>query len=115
AVAFSPDASQVLSGGNDKTLRLWDVKTGKEVRQFKGVTDMVRSVDISPDGRKAASGQYGPGSEFAVRIWDVKTGESERTMKGHTQDVTSVLFVPKKNRVLSAGMDGRVFVWDAAT
>ena len=40
----------LVSGSNDGTLRLWDIKTSKELKQFPGIADQIRSVDFSADG-----------------------------------------------------------------
>jgi tetratricopeptide (TPR) repeat protein len=56
SVAFSPDGCYALSRSNDKTVRLWDVKTRREARCFEGHTASVTSVAFSPDGRYALSG-----------------------------------------------------------
>jgi WD40 repeat protein len=56
SVAFSPDGNYALSGSWDKTLKLWEVNSGAEIRSFAGHTDDVNSVAFSPDGRYA---QYG--------------------------------------------------------
>jgi hypothetical protein len=58
-VAVSPDGQQVLSGGNDKTLRLWDLTNGKEVRRFAANTESIVAVAFSPDGTLAASAGWG--------------------------------------------------------
>ena len=55
--AFSPDGSQVISCSNDRTVRLWDVKTGAELRQFTGHENEVRCVAFAPDGRRVLSGR----------------------------------------------------------
>ena len=56
SVAFSPDGRFALSGSGDKTLKLWEVATGNELRSFNGHTHHVNSVAFSPDGRFALSG-----------------------------------------------------------
>jgi WD40 repeat protein len=52
AVAFSPDGQEVVSGGTDNTLRLWERATGQLVRTFEGHTDNVTAVAFSPDGQQ---------------------------------------------------------------
>jgi WD40 repeat protein len=51
SVAFGPDGKRALSGSFDKTVRLWDLATGKVVRRFEGHTLSILSVAFSPDGK----------------------------------------------------------------
>jgi WD40 repeat protein len=51
-VAFSPDGTRVLAGGNDKTLKLWATATGALIRTFEGQSSAVVSVTFSPDGTR---------------------------------------------------------------
>jgi hypothetical protein len=64
-VAFSPDGERIASGSEDKTVRLWDVNSGKEIAPFKGHESSVWSVAFSPDGNRIASGS----DDKTVRIW----------------------------------------------
>jgi WD40 repeat protein len=65
AIAFSPDARQIASGGIDGTVRLWDTATGTPLRTLAGHTGHVHSVAFSPDGRQIASAS----SDGTVRVW----------------------------------------------
>ena len=76
SISFSPDGQILASGGNDQTVRLWDVTTGKELRRFEGHEQAVLAVAFSPKGKVLASSD---GKE--VRFWDVETGKVLQTLK----------------------------------
>ena len=63
SVAIAPDGRTALSGSSDKTLKLWDLASGKELRTFTGHSGRVTSVAIAPDGRTALSGSCGQDAE----------------------------------------------------
>jgi WD40 repeat protein len=99
----------VNSGGTfDKTLKVWDARTGQET--LKGHTDTVSSVAFSPDGKRLLSGSF-----QTVKVWDAQTGQKTLTLKGHTLGVKSVAFSPDGKRLASASEDKTVKVWDAQT
>ncbi|KFY27130.1 hypothetical protein V491_01015 [Pseudogymnoascus sp. VKM F-3775] len=90
SVAFSPDGKQVVSGSNDKTVRLWDATTGAALQTLEGHSDWVRSVAFSPDGKQVISGS----DDKTVRLWDATTGAALQTLEGHSDWVRSVAFSP---------------------
>ena len=112
SVAFSPDGKRIVSGGDDKTVRLWDATTGQPVGQpMTGHTGRVNSVAFSPDGKRILSGD-----DKTVRLWDATTGQPVgQPMTGHKYGVTSVAFSPDGKRIVSGSDDGTVRLWSADT
>src|SRR5262245_34141866 len=104
SVAFSPDGRRILSGANDRTVRLGDAATGKEVRRFERHTSYVVGVAFARDGKRALSG----GKDLTVRLWDLETGKERRIFKGHTGYIQSVAFSPDGRRILSGANDRTV-------
>jgi len=80
AVAVSPDDKYIVSGSDDKSVRVWDASTGSELKELKGHTNWVTSVAFSPDGKHIVSGSR----DKSVRVWDASTGSELKELKGHT-------------------------------
>lgn len=70
SVAFSHDGSRVITGSWDKTARVWDVKTGKQLQVLKGHTNTVYLVRFSHDSSKVLTA-----ASMAVKRWNASTGE----------------------------------------
>ncbi len=73
SVAFSPNGSTLASGIFDKTITLWDVRTGNATATLRGHSDLVYFVDFSPNSRTLASGNM----DGTIILWDVKAGTKE--------------------------------------
>ncbi len=107
AVALAPDGRRAVSGGKDRTLRLWDVETGRELRTFPEQPQEVRAVAFAPDGRRLLSA-----SGAGLRLWDAERGEELARWSGHSDAVKALAFSPDGTRAVSGGDDRTVRVWD---
>jgi WD40 repeat protein len=110
-VACSPDGRLALSGGIDRTARLWDLEKGTEVRRLEGHDHVVWCVAFSPDGKKALTGS----EDRTVQLWDVATGKHLHRLEGHTGIVSSVVFSADGRLAVSGSWDQTVRTWDVAT
>jgi WD40 repeat protein len=113
-VAVSPDCKTVASGGADRTIRFWDVASGKERAAVKKAAEFwVDSVTFSPDGKTLAAGAGGN----TVKLWDVGT-RKETTLLNKDSQFASPLAVisPDGNTLASGGRCIReIRLWDVTT
>ncbi len=108
AYSFGLDGTRVLSGSNDRTVRLWDVETGRCLRVLEGHTATVNGVAWSADRRHALSGS----GDHTVRLWDVETGRCLRVLEGHTVAVYGVAWSADQRHAFSGDTYGYIRVWD---
>ena len=78
SVDFNPKGRIIASASADKTIRLWNVKTGKHEQTLTGHTDTIWSVSISAGGQVLASG----GQDGTLRLWDL-AGTSAKEASGN--------------------------------
>src|SRR5205807_833327 len=89
----------LVSASDDKTIRLWETATLKELRQIQAEQLMVLSVAFAPDGRSFVSGGY----DGTLRLWNSQTGEPLWTIPGHHGPVRSLAFAPDGQACVVAG------------
>jgi len=106
------DNTRVLTAGTgDKTLRLWELASGKCLKMIECGTaegDDVFSSAVNPAGTQALSGHR----DGRVRLWSLETGRCLATLKGHSGIVKSVQIAPNGRFAVSGSKDKTVKLWD---
>jgi WD40 repeat protein len=109
AVCFSPDGTTLASANGDQTVKLWDVRTGKERATLRGHAGPVNAVCFSPDGKLLASA----GRDRTIKLWDPEAfTERPPKLEGHPGGVITLCFSPDGNTLASAGRDSTAKLWD---
>ncbi len=110
ACDFSPDGAKLVSASWDKTLRIWDVKSGQCDQTLIG-NKAVNACRFSPDGKRIVSGGY----EKTLIIWDARTGEPIINLVGHSGKINSCQYSPDGKQIISAGEDKSIKIWDSSS
>jgi WD40 repeat protein/basic membrane lipoprotein Med (substrate-binding protein (PBP1-ABC) superfamily) len=121
-VAFSPDGTRLATASLDKTAKVWDAASGKELLTLRGHTGQVMSVVFSPDGKRLATA----GQDGKAIVWDARSGQELFTLYGHLGAVAAVAFSPDCHNtpdapaercgthLATASWDGTARVWNAS-
>lgn len=105
---FAPDGKTVVTaGGSDKTARLWDVASGKELHILRGHADRVGSVQFAPDGKTVVTAS----DDGTARLWEAGSGKELHVLRGHAGGVRSVQFAPDGQTVVTASDDKTLRLW----
>ena len=113
AVVFHPNGLKVVSGGEDRKIRVWDIKTGGCEMELEGHRSAVNSVAISPDGGRILSGGGDHlGEDCVVKLWDARTGKTLASWDGHQRAVNTVCYSPDGRLGLSGSSDSTIRMWN---
>ena len=107
SVHFDRSGARVVTGSEDRTARVWDVRTGRELLVLRGHERPVTSARFSPDGRRVITASR----DHDARIWNVSTGKS-RALTRHFGLVSDAEYSPDGRFIVTAG-PGTAGVWDA--
>lgn len=111
-MAISPDGQFLVSGSDDKTIKIWDINEEEEIYTLTGHSASVISVAFSPDGETLASAS----ANQTIRLWNFNTRQEIKALLGHSKPITCVAFHKKNNSVLFSGsLDATISVWNIET
>lgn len=117
SITFSHDGKYIATGGRDKTAKLWEVSTGREMRTFLGHTGKVSTVCFSPDGKTIATGS----NDKTVILWDVATGNKIKKIVDYNTNrynehyITSLSISPDKKNIAVGSCKRKVEIFNLAT
>lgn len=114
SVDVSKDAKMLVSGNRDKTVRLWDINSGRYLAVFSGHEEAVETVQFSKDNKLIVSA----GRDNTIRTWDISdisAPAAKNVFKGHTDNVTCIDVRIDSKYIASGSSDKTVKMWKTET
>lgn len=127
---FSRDGRFLAAGSRDRTVRIWNLETGRESVAAMSHPAEVTAVHFSPDGQRLMVLSNASPSECDIEesngrqpsrtgrtgtahLWNPANGQQVTTLTGHTDLINSAVFSADGNRIVTASSDKTARVWDA--
>ncbi|KAJ1552576.1 Notchless protein 1, partial [Cladochytrium tenue] len=103
-ICFSPDGRFLASASFDKSVKLWDGRTGKFLETLRGHVGAVYQVSFSADSRQVLSAS----KDSTVKAWDLQKRRLRNDLPGHADEVYAIDWSPNGEKAASAGKDRTV-------
>ena len=110
-LAVPADGKFLITGGDDKTVRVWETTSGKQIRSFQGHMTKVIAVAVRGDARQIASAS----DDGAIRLWDLSTSDDHRALTEATEPLWAVAVSPDGKHAAAAGADKLIRIYETET
>ncbi len=110
-LTFTPDGKTVVSSSSDQTIRLWDIESGNEIKQFTITQGVPSVVCVSNCGKLLLAGS----NMGWVTVWNLATGEELKSFEAHKDGVRALFYVCRQEAFLTASIDGTLKLWHGET
>lgn len=107
-IVFTPIGDR-FAGRGDDTIYVWNFKQKEKLERLTGHTDFIRSLAISPDGKRLASGSW----DKTARLWDVESGEQIATLSLDEPCTTMGIKFSPSGKIIAGGIKGEIRLWSA--
>ncbi|CAL6085440.1 WD40_repeat protein [Hexamita inflata] len=109
--SFNNDGTQIVSGSQDTTLKIWNTYTGENVATLAGHKGSIYQAIFSPHNSIIVS----TSGDKTIKIWQTDTKQLVKTLAGHTGRVCSIAFSPNSKYIVTGGRDGKIKQWNIKT
>lgn len=108
-IVFTPTSDRFAGRGIDDTIYVWNFKQKEKLERLTGHTDFIRSLAISPDGKRLTSGSW----DKTARLWDVESGEQIATLSLDEPCTTMGIKFSPCGKIIAGGIKGEIRLWSA--
>ena len=124
AIDFAPDGKHLLTSNLPNKVQLWDLEKQTIILEFSGLTDWVRCVDYSKDGKYIIAGSGGienekremvVGKDNLAILWDATTGQELQRFGPIDNPITAIAISDDSQKIATGSDDGIVRIWDRST
>ncbi|MBD2480980.1 tetratricopeptide repeat protein [Planktothrix sp. FACHB-1365] len=105
------EGQTLVSASSDNTIKIWNLKTGQKIRDFKGHSSQINALAITPNDQTLASGS----SDNTIKLWNLQTGQKIRTLTGHSGQINTLAITPDSQILVSGSNDNTIKLWNLQT